>query len=706
MSRDSGRKKRRVSTGGSAIRQTKYKGRAVARSPAGRVSIHEMRSSVRVIFGLMRAAVIVFLVLVPVTSVMLAQAPRPNAGRAAFERTCARCHGADGQGGGVGPGITMRIPLRTDQELATVIRGGLPAKGMPAFQFTDAELRQLVAFVRTLAPRRREPPARVDVKTSDGGQLSGYVLNRSADDMQVLADNGTLYLFRKNGSRLRRVTSQVDWPTYHGAPHGNRYTPVDQINRATVERLAPAWIFAFSDTSRLEVTPLVVDGIMYVTAVNECYALDAGSGRPIWHFKRPQSKGLAGDAAGGINRGAAVAGGRLFLVTDDARLVAMNRFTGDVLWETRMADPRQNYGATSAPLVVGTLVIVGPSGGDEGIRGFVAAFDTETGKEVWRFWTVPKPGEPGSHTWIGTGTEHGCGAAWLTGTYDPELETLYWPTGNPCPDYDGSQRRGDNLYTDSILALEPSTGRLKWYFQFTPHDLWDWDAQQPPVLVDADWHGTPRKLLLHANRNGFFYVLDRVTGALLRARPFVNKLTWAREIGADGRPAVNDAQAPSARGTKVCPAVEGATNWFSTSFSAQTGFYYVQALEKCNIYSRSPETWQPARSYYSGATRDVPGEPGQKFLRAIDVSTGEVRWEVPQVGRASTWGGTLATAGGLVFFGDDSGALSAVDALDGTAVWRFDLNADWKASPMTYVFDQRQYIAVAAGPNIIAFALR
>jgi alcohol dehydrogenase (cytochrome c) len=648
---------------------------------------------------------ILFLMHVSVMSV-LAQAPRPDVGRAAFERTCARCHGADGQGGEMGPGITTRIPLLTDQELATLVRDGLPAKGMPAFRFADAELRQLVAFVRALPPRRSEAPARVSVNTSGGAPLSGFLLNRSADDMQVLAEDGTLHLLRKDGSRHRRVTSQVDWPTYHGAPHGNRYSPVDQINRATVERLAPAWIFTFSDASRLQVTPIVVDGVMYVTAANECYALDAGSGRRIWHFKRPRSKGLAGDAAAGINRGAAVAGGRVFIVTDDARLLALNRFTGELVWETRMADPDQNYGATSAPLVVGKLVIVGPSGGDEGIRGFIAAFDTETGKEAWRFWTVPKPGEPGSETWTGTDVEHRCGAAWLTGTYDPDLETLYWPTGNPCPDYDGSQRKGDNLYTDSILALEPSTGRLKWHFQFTPHDLWDWDAQQPPVLVDAEWHGQPRKLLLHANRNGFFYVLDRVTGVLLLARPFVNKLTWAREIGADGRPALIDMQAPTAQGTKVCPAVEGATNWFSTSFSATTGLYYVQALEKCTIFSRSPETWRPGQSYYSGATRQVPDEPGQKLLRAIDVRTGEVRWEVAQVGRASTWGGTLATAGGLVFFGDDSGALSAVDASDGTAVWRFDANADWKASPMTYVFDGRQYIAVAAGPNIIAFALR
>ncbi len=409
----------------------------------------------------MRAPVMLFLVLVSVTGLMRAQAPRPDAvgmGRAAFERTCARCHGADGQGGEMGPGITTRMALRTDQELATLVRDGLPAKGMPAFQFADAELRELVAFVRTLRPRGDQAPARVTVNTSGSAPLSAFLLNRSADDMQVLAEDGTLQLLRKDGSRHRRVTSQVDWPTYHGALHGNRYSAVDQVNRTTVERLAPAWMFTFSDTARLEVTPIVIDGVMYVTAVNECYALDAGSGRRIWHFKRPRSKGLAGDAASGINRGAAVEGGRLFIVTDDARLLALNRFTGELVWETRMADPRQNYGATSAPLVVGKLVIVGPSGGDEGIRGFVAAFDTDTGKEAWRFWTVPKPGEPGSETWTGADIEHGCGAAWLTGTYDPELDTLYWPTGNPCPDYDGSERKGDNLYTDSILALEPSTG--------------------------------------------------------------------------------------------------------------------------------------------------------------------------------------------------------------------------------------------------------
>jgi alcohol dehydrogenase (cytochrome c) len=354
---------------------------------------------------------------------------------------------------------------------------------------------------------------------------------------------------------------------------------------------------------------------------------------------------------------------------------------------------------------VGDRVVSGHSGGDEGVRGFVATFDQATGREVWRFWTVPRRGEPGSETWQGRDIDHPCASTWLTGSYDAELDTLYWPTGNPCPDHDGDQRIGDNLYSDSIVALDPGSGRLKWHFQFTPHDLWDWDSQEPPALVDAVWEGRPRKLLLHANRNGFFYVLDRTRGALLRARPFVRKLTWASGIGGDGRPILNPGQEPSPEGTRVCPAVEGATNWFSTAFSPGTGLYYVQALEACSVYTKAPEEWKPSRSYYGGATRRAPDDTAQKVLRAIDLRTGDIAWELPQTGSARSAGGVLATAGGLVFFGEDGGAFTAADAATGRVLWRFEANAAWKASPMTYVFDGRQHVAVASGPNILAFAL-
>ena len=642
--------------------------------------------------------------LVTVIAVPLAQPADP--GRGSFERLCARCHGADGQGGEMGPGIVARLALRTDEELSVLVRDGLPAKGMPGHPIPDPDLRALVAFARTLRPGRADAPVRIRTTLADGRAVHGVVLNRTTSDMQVLADGGAaLHLLRLAGETWRPVTSQTDWPTYHGDPRGNRYSPLEEINRATVGRLAPAWVFPLPDASALQVTPVVVDGVMYVTNANECFALDAGSGRRIWRYRRPRTTGLAGDAASGINRGVAVDGDRVFMVTDHAHLIALNRFTGDLLWETPMADWRENYGATSAPLVVGNLVVSGISGGDEGVRGFLAAFDRVTGKEAWRFWTVPAPGEPGSETWRGTAWAHGCAATWLTGTWDAELQTLYWPTGNPCPDYDGTERQGDNLYANSILALDPTTGRLKWHFQYTPHDLWDWDAQQPPVLIDTTWEGRPRKLLLHANRNGFFYVLDRATGALLLAKPFVKKLTWAREIGADGRPVLNPDQTPTAEGRTVCPAVEGATNWFSTAFSPSTGLYYVQALEKCTVYARTPETWRAGQSFYGGSTRRVAGESGQKVLRAIDVRTGAITWEMPQTGTASSWGGTLATAGGLVFVGEDSGALVAVDAANGAPLWQFQTNAQWKASPMTYVFDGRQHVAVASGANILAFKL-
>ncbi len=629
----------------------------------------------------------------------------PESGQRVFEQFCSKCHGADGRGGERGPNIIDRLAFRNDNELAALIRDGLPAAGMPGMAVPAATSRSLIQFVRRLQSQEGADRPRLSLQTTDGAAIAGIALNRGDDDVQVLTDDGKVRLLRKSDGGLRTVTSDADWPTYHGQQSGNRFSTLDRITRANVASLAPAWVHPLAGSSRLEVTPVVVGGIMYITSANECVALDAGNGREIWHFKRPRTKGLAGDAAGGINRGVAVAGDRLFMVTDHAHLLALNRFTGTLLWESVIADWRLNYGATSAPLVVGKLVVSGTSGGDEGIRGFLAAFDQETGKETWRLWSVPARGEPGSETWKGKDIDHPCAATWLTGTYDSELDLLYWPTGNPCPDHDGSQRIGDNLYSDSVLAIRAATGKLAWYFQYTPHDVWDWDSQQPPVLVDTAWEGQPRKLLLHANRNGFFYVLDRTNGALLLAKPFVQKLTWASGISAAGRPIRNPDQEPSKHGTRICPAVEGATNWFSTAFNPATGFYYVQTLEKCNIYATAPEIWQAGRSYYGGSTRNVPGETAQKILRAIDVKTGSIAWEVPQTGSADSWGGALSTAGGLVFYGDDSGAFAAVDAKTGERLWRFPANILWKASPMTYSFDGRQFVAVAAGSTIIAFAL-
>jgi alcohol dehydrogenase (cytochrome c) len=634
----------------------------------------------------------------------IAIAQTPDGGRKQFESHCASCHGGDGNGGELGPPIVERAGRRDDQELASVIREGIPAAGMPAFKVTDEELKGLIGYVRSLKPRG-DAPVHMTVKTTDGRTLDGEVLNGSFADLQLRGADQKVHLLRPEGEKYREVTSQTDWPSYHGSPNGNRYTTIDQVNKTNVEKLAPKWVFNLPNTSPSETTPVVVEGLMYVSSGNECYALDAGTGRQVWHFLRDRTKNLNGNAGGGFNRGVAIAGDRLFMVMDRAHIVALNRFTGAMLWDTTMADWKQNYNATSAPLIVGDLVVSGIAGGDEGVRGFVAAFDQSSGKEAWRFWTVPKKGEPLSETWKGTGIEHPSAATWFTGSYDAQLGLVYWQAGNPGPDYNGDQRLGDNLYSDSTLALDAKTGKLKWYFQYTPHDVWDWDAVQPEVLIDADWQGQARKLLLHANRNGFFYVLDRTNGKLLLAQPFVKKITWAKEIAADGRPVLNPNQAPTKEGNRTCPAVEGATNWFSTSFNPATGLYYLQALEKCNIYVKSEIAWEAGKAYFGGAARGVPNDNPQKVLRAIDIRTGKIAWELPQTGRAESWGGTLATSTGIVFFCEDSGAFMAVDAANGKVLWNFQLNANWKASPMTYMFDNKQYFAVAAGSDIVAFAL-
>jgi alcohol dehydrogenase (cytochrome c) len=371
-----------------------------------------------------------------------------------------------------------------------------------------------------------------------------------------------------------------------------------------------------------------------------------------------------------------------------------------------MADWRQNYGASSAPLAAGDLVVTGVSGGEHGANGFVTARDPATGKEVWRFWTVPKPGEPGSETWKGKDIEHGGAPTWFTGSYDPGLDLVYWPTGNPAKEYDGSDRIGDNLYASSIVALERKTGKLRWHFQFTPHDLWDWDATQTSVLIDADWQGQPRKLMLHASRNGFFYVFDRANGALLLWKPFVKNLTWARGLDAKGRPVRVPGLEPKPEGTLVCPSQDGATNWFSPSYNPATGLYYVQTFEKCAIYKTSPQgPWESGKPYLGGSQKTASDPKPRRVLKAIDAKTGGIAWELEQPGPANSWGGTLATATGLVFVAEDGGAFAAVDATSGKPLWSFQTNHSWKASPMTYVFDGKQHVAIAAGGSILAFAL-
>jgi alcohol dehydrogenase (cytochrome c) len=496
----------------------------------------------------------------------------------------------------------------------------------------------------------------------------------------------------------------ANWISYNGDYTGRRYSSLKEIKPENVAQLRAAWVFHPGNSEKLEATPVVVGGIMYVTSANDVFALDARTGRVVWHHRRPVSSGLLDDAAAHHNRGVAVWGKFVYMQTDDAHLLCLDARSGNLLWDVAYADKTKHYGATGAPLVVKDNVIVGTSGGDSGVRGFLAAYDAQTGKLKWRFWTIPGPGEFGSASWPGDSYLHGGGTTWMPGTYDPELDTLYWTTSNAAPDFSGDSRPGDDVYTACVLALDPKTGQLKWYFQFTPHDLYDYDANQTPVLVDVEDDGSTRRLLVQANRNGFLYVLDRTNGKFLNATSFVQKLNWAKGVDASGRPILSG-RIPTAQGTYICPGINGATNWFSPSYSPDTGLFYVMALESCSLYFTNPKPFRLGETYYATGTKLPPDEHPQKALLAYSVPEGRLVWRYPQVGRGDSWGGTLTTAGGLVFFGDDAGSLEAVEARTGRPLWHFNTGQTMHASPMSYLVDGVQYVAVSAGSDVFSFSL-
>ena len=599
------------------------------------------------------------------------------------------------------------MPNLSDEQISTTVRNGLPTRGMPANAVEATEMPQLISVLRALIPRETGfRPYALKAALTNGKTVEGMVVNEALEDLQMRGSDGKLHLLRRvDANKYREVTSEVNWPFYNGGLTGNRFTTMGQITKANVKKLAPKWVFSMPNAFGLQGTPVVVDGVMFVTNANECFALDAGSGRAIWHFQRPKTRGLVGNAAGGNNRGVAVAGDKVFMVTDNAHLLALSRSTGEIVWEIEMADWHQNYNATSAPLVIGDTVVTGTAGGEEGVRGFISAYEVATGKRVWRTWTIPDAGEPGSETWKGNGIAHGGSAAWFTGSYDADTDTIFWQVGNPGPDYNGKERGGDNLYSDSILALDAKTGKLKWHYQTTPHDLWDWDTTETVMLLNTNWQGQPRKLLAQANRNGFFYVFDRVTGKLLLSKKFINEMTWATGVDANGRPQFVAGQEPSAKGTRVCPSQDGATNWYSPSFNPATGMYYIQTNEKCSVYSLRPVEWKAGQPFLGGAEKTDAETKPHRILRALDLQTGAVKWELPQKGEANSWGGTLATSTGLVFFGDESGAFAAADAVTGKLLWSFQTSQNWKASPMAYQFDGKEYLAVAASGNVISFGL-
>ena len=688
---------------------------------------------------------------------LLASAPRAQdvrRGAALFAETCAACHGADAKGDN-GPNLTaLWAAGATDDRVTQTIRGGIAGTVMPPSAATDEEIRAIVAYLRTLAApppaagetarATPERPQRVVLVTASGEDIRGERRNEDAFSIQIEDDGGRLRGFLKKdlrdivrGDAARgapaRDRAGVDpgigyrdlldglkdpsrWLTFSGDYTGRRHSPLTQITRENVGRLAAEWTFQTGTVTRgrgFEATPLALDGVLYVTGSNDfAWALDARTGRPFWQYRRELPTDLTYGAMAPVNRGFGLLGDRLFMTTLDAQLLAFDRRTGRTSWDVTLADYRVGYSATIAPLVVDGKVIVGISGGEYPTRGFLDAYDPASGARIWRFYTVPAPGEPGSETWPAPeAAARGGGGTWMTGTYDPELNLLYWGTGNPNPDYYGDDRKGDNLYTNSLVAIDARTGAPKWHYQFTPHDTHDWDSNHVAVLADVTIGGAPRpstgsgrtepvevrKVVMVANRNGFFYVLDRRDGTLLVGKPFTDT-TWAREIGRDGRPIVlND-------GTKSCvPDQWGGTNFNPPSFDPALSLFFVNARETCATFVPQAPKIAPGRQNFGGVVR-VDREKAYGALRALDPATGERRWEFRYP--SPSMAGVMTTASGLVFAGDNEGNVMAFDARTGANLWRYATgNPIWGAAPMTYLLDGRQHVVIASGATLLSFAL-
>ncbi|PYS12032.1 MAG: PQQ-dependent dehydrogenase, methanol/ethanol family [Acidobacteria bacterium] len=523
-----------------------------------------------------------------------------------------------------------------------------------------------------------------------------------------------------NDRLLRAAAEPHNWMMYSGTYASQRYSTLSQINPSNVKNLEQKWIFQAESLEKFETTPLVVDGIMYISqAPSDALALDAKTGRVFWIYRYYPSTD-ARPCCGSVNRGLAILGDTLFLATLDAHLVALDAKTGRPIWNTRVANASAGYAMTVAPLVVKDKVIVGVAGGEFGIRGFIAAYDVRTGREAWRFNTIPGPGEPGHETWQGQADawEHGGGAIWTTGSYDPALNLTYWGTGNPGPDWNPGQREGDNLYSDSVVALDPDTGKLKWFFQFTPNDPYDYDSTQVPVLVDANWNGSPRKLMMWANRNGFFYVLDRATGQFLAGYPFV-KVNWASGLDAKGRPI----QTPQPENAPTFPGVQGGTNWYSPSYSPRTGLFYVSAWEDyASVFVKEEQKYQEGQRFVGGRpATPIPGgqnipslkrgpinvwteAAGHGAVVAIDPRTGDKKWRFLMTD--VTYSGILTTAADLLFTGGREGYFHALDARTGALLWNASLGGQVASGPMTFEVEGKQYVSVAAGHSLFTFGLR
>jgi alcohol dehydrogenase (cytochrome c) len=599
---------------------------------------------------------------------LLAQ-QEPDAGQALFTEHCAVCHGAVAEGG-AGPDLTNPrwLAAVNDAELDRLIREGKPGTAMPGFAGAlDARGRQaVIAHLRRLGQQALQP----------ANDLPGPAVNVPPERL------------------LRAAADSANWLMY-GRDYGNqRFSPLDQIRRDNVQNLVPVWSFQTGVPDGLEATPLVVDGVIFLsTSWNHVFAIDARTGAELWHYRRRLPAKLR-YCCGPVNRGVAIWNRTVYLATLDAHLVALDATTGRPLWDVEIGKVEDNLSATSPPMVVGDKVVVGIAGGDYPSRGFLDAYDAASGRRRWRFYTVPAPGEPGSETWTAESWERGGGATWMWGSYDPELNLIFWGTGNPYPDFDGEARRGDNLFTDCVIALEADTGKLRWHYQFTPGDVWDYDGVNEMVFADLRRNGRTIKAMLHADRNGHLYALERATGKLLYARPFV-RVSWAKGFDAKGRPIVDPSKIPTPEGVEVCPGAAGGKEWNASAFSPLTRLLYLPVIENCALFFNSGvEARRRGLPPGPSGFRYLPNQAYGKVM-AVRADTGETAWEVRT--RTPMGAGMLATAGGLLFTGDAEGNFLAYDAETGRQLWSWQTGSGIRAAPVSFLVDGKQYVAIASG---------
>lgn len=599
-----------------------------------------------------------------------------TAGSAIFRERCAVCHGSEGAGwhapqlnrGRLGHGDS-------DLSLYRILRDGIPGSAMSQQDLSLVERWRLVGYIKTLQARQ-------------------HLEGAEAPPMVHVAD-GDLRDARTDG-----------WLTYSGSRDGRRFTPLDEITRENVSRLRIRWVRQFTSIDRVfEATPLAVHGVLFTTEPpSNVIALDARSGDVLWRYDRSIRRDLY-LCCGRVNRGVAVFGSRVYVGSLDGYLIALDASTGRLVWEVQVADHSAGYSITGAPLIVNDTVVIGVGGGEFGTRGFLAAYDVLTGSLRWKFSTIPEPGQPGHESWENDAWKTGGGATWITGSYDAALDLLFWGVGNPAPNYTGDVRPGDNLFTDSVVALQAKTGKLAWHFQFTPHDEHDWDSNQTPVLADLVIDGANRKVVCWPNRNGFYYVLDRITGEFLAGTAFV-PVDWAKGLDGKGRPMLPDTASVSSAGRLTQPGVGGGTNWQNAAFDGSRGLIFVHATEGSSVFTKSETVRRGSLGFFLGSSATTRVPP-RILVKALDASTGQQKWEGPSVAGADrrfSYSGLLSTGGGLVF-GASNGFVFALDADTGRELWRLNLGGETRAAPISFTLDGRQVVAVSVGQSMVLLGL-